>query len=282
MSIFRGLLSSYSLLGAYGVILVTKARLLRQSAQVLVSVRGIKSPVVIRLRTTDVSLLSEMLGTVEYDLDFVNPPRVVLDAGANIGLTSVYYANRYPGARVLAIEPELSNFELLRRNTAPYPNIVCIHAALWKSNARVTLADPGSGHWGFQTVEKSGAAPTTEVEGITINSLMERFEIDYIDLLRVDIEGAEQEVFANSSPWIQKVGVIAIELHDRLKVGCSRSVYLATKDFRWELHIGETVFLGREECAANEVSQRAASADPQNALPRGVRGKRPCAIVSVT
>jgi FkbM family methyltransferase len=282
MSIFRGATSYYSLLGTYGVALVTKARLLRQPTQVLVSVRGFKSPVAVRLRTTDVSLLSEVLGSAEFDLDFPVPPQVILDAGANIGLTSVYYANKYPEARVLAIEPELSNYELLRKNTASYPNIVCIHAALWKRNARITLADPGLGHWGFQTAEKLSSSPLTEVEGITIDSLMERFGIDYIDLFRVDIEGAEQEVFANSAPWIRKVGVIAVELHDRLKVGCSRSVYLATKDFQWEIRRGETVFLGRDKFVPQEVLHRAESADFANASLRGVRGKRRCAIISVT
>jgi FkbM family methyltransferase len=259
MGILRGAVSSYSLFGPYGVALVAKARLLRQSTKVSVSITGFKWPVQIRLRTSDVSLLSEMLGSAEYNLDFPSPPRVIVDAGANTGLTSVFYANKYPQARVLAIEPESSNFELLKENTAPYANIVCIQAALWKSNTRITITDPGLGHWGFQTREDVSEARSNEVEGITIDNLMARFAIDYIDFLRVDIE-----------------------VHDRLKTGCSRAVYLATRDFQWELRRGETVFLGREQSSAKEILQPAASADFPNTSPRRARGRRPCAIVSAT
>jgi FkbM family methyltransferase len=280
MSILRGLLSSYSLFGPYGVALVAKARLLRRSMEVSVSISGFKRPVHIRLRTTDVSLLSEMLKNAEYDLDLPVPPRVIVDAGANIGLTSVFYANKYPQARVLAIEPESSNYEILEKNAAPYANISCVRAALWRSDTTITIADPGFGNWGFQTVEEAGKARSSQVEAITVNSLMARFGIDYIDFFRVDIEGAEQEVFENSSLWIERVGVIAIELHDRLKTGCSRSVYLATENFQWEIRRGETVFLGREECAVKEVLQPAGSADSPNASPRRARGRRPCTIVS--
>jgi FkbM family methyltransferase len=280
MSILRGFRSSYSIFGPYGVALVAKARLLRRSTEVSVSIPGYKCPVHVRLRTTDVSTLSEMLNIAEYDLDLPLPPRVIVDAGANIGLTSVFYANKYPNARVIAIEPERSNYQLLEKNAADYANITCVRAALWRSDTTVTIADPGSGNWGFQMVEKAGKARSSEVEGITVDSLMVRLGIDYIDFFRVDIEGAEQEVFGNASPWIDRVGVIAIELHDRLKTGCSRSVYLATKDFQWEIQKGETVFLGREEYAVKEVLQPAASEDSPNASPRRVLGRRPCTIVS--
>jgi FkbM family methyltransferase len=221
-----------------------------------------------------------MLENAEYDLDLSIPPRVIVDAGANIGLTSVFYANKYPQARVLAIEPETSNYEILEKNAAPYPNITCIRRALWRSDTAVTIADPGSGHWGFQTVEEAGKTRSSEVEGITVNSLMARFAIDYIDFFRIDIEGAEHEVFESSSPWIEKVGVIAIELHDRLKTGCSRSVYLATKNFHWEIRRGETIFLGREEFAVKEVAQLSVLAGTSNTSLRRVRGRRPCTIVS--
>jgi FkbM family methyltransferase len=271
MGVVEGVRSSYSLFGPYGVALVAKARLSRRCTEVSVSVSGIKYPVQIRLRTTDVSVLSEMLQDVEYDLNFAVPPRVIVDAGANTGLTSVFYANKYAQARIFAIEPEPSNYEMLAKNAAAYDNIVCLRAALWKDDRKITISDPGLGHWGFQTGELVQAGRSTEEEGITIHSLMARFEIDYIDFLHIDIEGAEQEVFENASPWIDRVGVIAIELHDQLKPGCSRSVYGATKGFQWDFRRGETVFFGRGEYA--DVIQ-------PDAPDRRARGKRRCTIMS--
>jgi FkbM family methyltransferase len=280
MSFVQGVQSSYSLFGPYGVALVAKSRLLRRSVEVSVSVSGFKRPLHIRLRTTDVSILSEMLRDAEYDLDLPISPRVIVDAGANIGVTSVFYANKYPAARVFAIEPESSNYELLEKNAAPYGNITCIRAALWKTDTAITLADPGFGHWGFQTVEQAGKTGLRRVEGFTVSTLMKRFDIDYIDFFRVDIEGAEREVFEYSAAWIDRVGVVAIELHDRLKTGCSRAVYLATKGFQQEFRRGETVFFGRNADAHTYTLRPVVSTDSPNARGRRGPGKRPCMIVS--
>ena len=61
---------------------------------------------------------------------------------------------------------------------------------------------------------------------------MRENSIDYIDLLKVDIEGAGKEVFDNCSAWIGRVGAIVVELHDRLKAGCSDSVHKAPETLR--------------------------------------------------
>jgi FkbM family methyltransferase len=285
MSILRGVKSAYSLFGTYGLLLVAKTRLLRQAMEVKVSVSGLTFPVHVRLRTTDVSLLSEMMEDAEYDIDLPTPPRVIVDAGANIGLTTVFFANKYPQARIIAVEPELSNFNLLKKNAEPYPNITCLRAALWKNNTKIELSDPGLGHWGFQATEKPVAggptASPTEVPGITVDALMKQFGINYLDFLRMDIEGAEQEVCEHTSSWMDKVGVIGVELHDRLKPGCSRSFYLATKDFDWEFRKGETVFLGRGARQAGKSSAPSAL----DSLPSGrsqAREKRVSSIVSAT
>jgi hypothetical protein len=75
---------------------------------------------------------------------------------------------------------------------------------------------------------------------------MEQCGIDYVDLLKVDIEGAEKEVFESSSRWIDRVGAIAIELHDQLKSGCSSAFRDATRDFSYESRKGETIFVARK------------------------------------
>ena len=138
---------------------------LEGQSEVSVSVSGLRHPVRVRLRTTDVSVLSEMVEDVEYDLNFAVPPRVIVDAGANTGITSVFYANRYPHATIYAIEREPSNFELLAKNAAPYDNVVCLRAALWKEDGAVMISDPGTGHWGFQTGECAEINPPPRSKG---------------------------------------------------------------------------------------------------------------------
>ncbi len=62
-----------------------------------------------------------------------------------------------------------------------------------------------------------------------------------IDLLKVDIEGAEIEVF-ESCPWIKNVQITAIELHERVRPGCSATVTKAAGDFHWDQR-GEITFV---------------------------------------
>jgi len=284
MSILQGIRSSYSLFGPKGLLLVSKARVFQRPIEVSVSVPGIKYPVHLRLRTSDVSLFAEVLLKAEYDWGLPVHPRVIVDAGANIGLASVFFANKYPEARIISIEPEGSNFKVLQKNMAPYPNVACVQAALWNTDRSVTIADPGLGQWGFLTMEHSKPgknARQREVEGTTVSTLMTRFGINYIDFFKVDIEGAEKEVFANPSMWIDRVGVIAIELHERLKIGCSRSVYLATKDFEWEFRRGETIFMGKGECSVTSAPEPGAFPASPSAASNRVSPRPPCQIVAV-
>lgn len=195
-------------------------------------------------------------------------------------MASVFFANKYPQAQIIAIEPEAANYELLRKNTAPYPNVTCIEAALWKTDTMLVLADPGGGNWSFQTFESSkpGKARRRQtVEGITVGTLMTRFGIDRVDFLKVDIEGAEKEVFEGTPSWVNNVGLIAVELHDWARIGCSRSVYLATKDFQWEFRRGETVYLGKGEPPLSGTPQQPGSAPVLSAPSRQVRAS--CRIV---
>jgi FkbM family methyltransferase len=242
----------YSLFGSRGLLLGARARLSHQPIEVLIEMRSIRHPVSLRLRTTDVALCRDILLNGQYDCELSRPPRAIIDAGANIGLSAIFYANKYPEAKIIAIEPEQSNFRMLQKNCAGYPRIFPVHAALWRESVAVRIRDCGAGHHAFQTSdnENLGCVPDAHiVSGITVEKVMEDFGIEFIDLLKMDIEGAERDVFANSSSWIGKVGVIAVELHDWIRSGCSDSVRSAAIDFE-ALQKGETTYLTRKEYRA--------------------------------
>jgi len=266
MSIIDGFKLHHRLFGLYGVFLIARTRLLGKPVDIEVQAEGLRHPISLRLRTTDVSVFEEIIVNGEYSIDPPQPPRVIVDAGANIGLTSIYFANRFPQARILSIEPERANFEMLRRNTRAYPNVVPILGALWRENMPLQLSDPGTGSWGFQTRERrDGEGGDGSVPGLTIDLLMQTYGCDAIDVLKVDIEGAEKEVFESPSAWIDRVGLIMVELHDRTKDGCSRSVYLATRDFKLNWTKGETTVFVRD----GHDPRRSATPAPRQ--PRDVR-----------
>jgi FkbM family methyltransferase len=283
MGILEGIKSNYSLFGSYGVLLTARARALRKQLEVRVAIDGIMHPINLRLRTTDTSLFASIIVNNEYDWNFVKPPRTIFDAGANIGLASIFYANKCPEAKIIAIEPEPANFEMLKKNTASYPNILAIQAALWGENKVVIVSDSNLGQWGFQTRELQDSDKTEKcvhVRGVTVRNLMEECGIHYIDVLKIDIEGSEKEVFENSAAWIDDVGMIAVELHDRFRSGCTIAVNSATKGFQVLARNGETIFFGRESARSGSRKANAAS-ELTGILNVATKRKLPSRILSV-
>jgi FkbM family methyltransferase len=228
--------------GWRGVREAALARASQSKRFISVQPAGVKAAFRLRVPSTDVPTYEQVFLNNEYDFRAIERPRVIVDAGANIGLASILFANRYPEAKIFAIEPERDNFSLLADNVRPYDNIVPLQAALWGENTTINLIDPGDGAWGFMT-EPAGEGHA--VSAITMDRLMSHYGIDYVDILKVDIEGAEKEVFADTSAWIDRVGSIIVELHERLKSGCNRSFYNATSGFSQEWLHGENVFVSK-------------------------------------
>lgn len=242
--------------------LYLRATLLAQTGKVTVRSRHLRAPVTLRLGSSDFVMYGQVILDGAYDLPLRHPPRVIVDAGANIGLASIYFANRYPEARILALEPEAANFALLQQNSIPYPQITPIQAALWHQVAELDLFNPSDRrgrHSAYRVQDHSPDELQTKmkpVAAITIPSLQKTYSLSQIDLLKIDIEGAEREVFAHSASWIGGIGVIVAELHDRIQRGCSLSFYTASQGFEAEWHMGEHVYVARREWLQDSFLQR--------------------------
>lgn len=199
----------------------------------------------LRAGTSDVEVYKKVFVDAEYQLPFEKSPRTIIDLGANIGLASVFYALAFPSADILAVEPSQDNFELLLRNIANFKNVKAVQAAAWSEDGSVNLVDPGFGPWGMQVKAASPTQQEAKVLAFTVPSLMHRHGMEHLDLLKVDIEGAEKEVFESSSAWIGQVGAVVAELHDRYKAGCSRAFFTAMQTLPNECWVGENVFVWR-------------------------------------
>ena len=159
----------------------------------------------------------------------------VIDAGANVGYTALWFAERYRSARVIAIEPDAENFEILCANVAHEPRIIPVLAAVTPAGAprqRVVFGLDQGQPAALRTMDIDESSAGGEgVDAIDIASVMERFGIDHLDLLKMDIEGAERAVFDDCAGWIDRVEAIIVEVHDRLVPGCSDSFDRATTGF---------------------------------------------------
>ncbi|MBE7176474.1 MAG: FkbM family methyltransferase [Mucilaginibacter polytrichastri] len=171
-------------------------------------------PIYLRRGSSDIRVFYHTL----IEKEFANPcniedPAVIIDAGANIGLTALMFARKYPDAKIIAIEPESSNFGMLIRNTRNHENVTCIKKGLWSSDANLKIENPESEHWGFITTEVPDDE-SYDLSGISVDTLLKRYAITDIDLFKIDIEGSEQEVFSkNPETWLPKTKWIVIELH---------------------------------------------------------------------
>ncbi|MDZ7956315.1 MAG: FkbM family methyltransferase [Aulosira sp. DedQUE10] len=181
--------------------------------------KGIKYPVYCRYGTSDSSVFNQIFIHEEYfDIGKIDNVNWIIDCGANVGYSSIYLLNKYPQANVIAIEPDPGNFELCCMNLAPYgKRAYVINSAIWSSTVDLVIDKPlqNNGEWAIQ-VRPCQAGETPALNAIDIKSLLEDFNIDRVDILKVDIETAELEVFAhNYQEWLNKVKYIAIELHGK-------------------------------------------------------------------
>jgi FkbM family methyltransferase len=237
----------YAGLGVRGVLLFSWAKIWGTQPVCRVTVPGVRHPVAVRIGTTDVSVLRQVLRECHYDVPLPSPPRRILDAGANIGLAAVFFANKFPESEIVAIEPDESNFLLLRENARPYSNIYPIKGALWGEDGELLLIDPGDGHHGFQTVDRrcSPVLSRGHVTSFTVETVMECMNWVRVDLLKLDIEGAEKEVLEACDSWIARVGACMVELHDSIKPGCVTAFERATADFAGRTTRGESLIAWR-------------------------------------
>lgn len=186
----------------------------------------IKRNIIVRRGTSDISCLQNVFLDQEYETPFRVDPKIIIDAGANIGMTTLFFSEKYPGARIVAIEPEASNFAILRKNCAGLPNVTLIHAALWPTEQALVIQDSSAEKWAFSVIEGKNSTGSQPVKAITIPVLLRELGVKHIDILKLDIEGAERELFnTGAESWLGTVGQIIIELHDRFISGCASAFY---------------------------------------------------------
>jgi FkbM family methyltransferase len=215
----------------------------------LVKLPEVNKDICVRINTTDPVVFQQIFQHREYELPSLSfTPKFIIDGGANVGYASIFFANTYPNAKIVAIEPERTNFEVLKYNTKSYEQVEIIKSGLWHKNTHLKVKDIGLGKWGA-IVEETDSLDPDGFRAITISSILESSKMDEIDILKLDIEGAEKELFLYEyQGWLEKVKVIIIELHDRMKKGCSNSFFRAISNYNFVSFVkGEHIILMKEE-----------------------------------
>jgi FkbM family methyltransferase len=188
---------------------------------------NLDSYIYLRKNTTDVKVFSQVFFGNDYVISMDFEPKVIFDIGANIGCFTLKLKQKFPDAKFICVEPDVNNFFVLKNNLLQFSNVELEQKGLWKSNARLKVYDKyNMGSWGM-VVEEDFFNGT--IEGIGMMTLIEKYNISCIDILKIDIEGSEKFIFESGKyeSWLPLVRVIIIELHDWLEIGCSKMFFKA-------------------------------------------------------
>lgn len=141
--------------------------------------------------------------------------RTIVDLGANIGMSSLAFHARFPRAKILAVEPLAANYQLLCRNVAGIEAIVPVRAAVVGEEAETVRITTAARAWGnrLSAGHLADQEQTEEVPARTLEKLLNENAIERVDLLKVDIEGAEAQLFMRPT-FLARVTLVLIELHE--------------------------------------------------------------------
>ena len=143
-------------------------------------------------------------------------PKVIMDIGANVGSTSVFFGITYPNALVYAFEPTTMNYELLEKNTHTFPNIKTFKVGILNENTLTSIylnsKNPGS-----NSLYPEGRffESSEEAKFINLNHFMNENKVSNIDILKIDTEGCEVTILESIVDIIPNISVIYIEYHTK-------------------------------------------------------------------
>jgi len=167
---------------------------------------------------------------------------LIIDAGANIGASPIFFHFNYPNAMIVAIEPERNNCRYLERNCAGL-GVHVIEGALGSRPGKSFLQDPGLSDWGFRVSDQG----LYEVKVTSIPQILRDFPPERYSplILKIDIEGGEKELFSGDVGWLDRIPLLIIELHDWLLPGeaNSQNFLKAISSFNFDfVYLRENVF----------------------------------------
>ncbi|MBL8674317.1 MAG: FkbM family methyltransferase [Rhodospirillales bacterium] len=214
-----------------------------------VRVPGLPHPIWLRPGTSDIANFEQVFLRRAYELDGcpqeaaldaeatrLGPAAVIVDGGANIGLSSIRFAARFPQATVFAVEPAACNLEMIRRNAAGYANIVPVAAALWDRPTTVVIVNPAAEPWQY-AVDEAPAATRGALPTVTIDEVIARIPNGEPLIVKLIVEGAEKAIFRAPTPGLARVRHVIFMPNDWARrgggAGAAAMRALAAQPFDW-------------------------------------------------
>lgn len=189
-------------------------RTVQDPVRVTLSRENIKGSIFIN-SITDVAVLWEVFVNKEYELYLENSDveniRVIVDLGSNIGASVLYFLLRYPQAHIYAVEADPVVFKRLRQNVGANKRVTLVNAAVGSNNGEAIFYQNDS-HLSGSVLQRKNTSTSISIPMVTLDSLLSKYSISLVDILKFDIEGSEHETI-KSFKNLQKVSIITGEAH---------------------------------------------------------------------
>lgn len=204
-----------------------------------------ENPVCLRYQSSDAKVLIQIFIEGEYAcLDKLKNSNLIVDCGANVGYSSIYFLNKFPHAHIIAVEPDDENFEVCQKNLLPYnKRVSLIPSGVWSHSVGLIVCKGiyGDGRSWATQVKECPEYEKADLQAIDITTILKNSGFDSIDILKIDVERSEIAIFSdNYEYWLDKTKNIAIELHDE---ECENVFFNAMSAYEYELvKSGELTF----------------------------------------
>lgn len=217
--------------------------------------------VLLRRHTSDLAVFEQIFANNDYNLrrlkrwseifelytSFASQGcPLILDLGAYIGLSSLYFAKNWPKAHIIAVEPEEQNYRMMCENLAGIGNVLLLHAAVASEDGAVNIVNPDAEAWAMRTeVAARETTGTGIIDGLSVQSLLRMApQNSFPFIVKIDIEGFESNLFSKNTDWVEQFPIIIIELHDWMLPGqgvATNFLRVIAQQHRDLLLVGENV-----------------------------------------
>ena len=175
---------------------------------------GKRKTIFLRTYTGDIEIFYEVFWKKVYRLPWPNKiiTGSVVDLGANTGMASLFFSVYYSAPVVYAVEADKFNMDLLLRNLSveiPVGRVKALHAAACAEDTTVYMRVQEKAY----NTTVTGEVTDMPVRAISMDTLCSMFELDKIELLKIDIEGSEETLFSKNTEWLEKVNMLVMEVH---------------------------------------------------------------------
>jgi len=219
----------------------------RVRKEVAVHIPPFRNDIHLRTNTADISTFWKVILKDEYRFECNMSPGFIIDGGANIGLTSLQFAQQFNPSLIVAIEPEQGNFELLKKNTSNYKAIEPMQGALWNKDCNLSIVNKEANTSAYVVMAATGNDYDTKASSIT--SILKKYNQQQLDILKLDVEGSELEIFTcGYEEWLPNTRLLIIETHDRFRPGCTEAVLKAVSKYNFSRQEkGENIFFANKD-----------------------------------